>query len=78
MMFDDTHNQAYYAVAYERLIARGIAFHALDITGLNFIKVVTHDGFVVANKMFRARAKPAAPKHHQLRRASSIKAYKRT
>jgi choline kinase len=78
MMFDDTHNQAYYEIAYERLIARGIAFHALDITGLNCSKVVTHDGFVVANKMFRARAKPAAPKHHHLLRASSIKAYKRT
>jgi DUF971 family protein len=78
MMFDDTHNQAYYESAYERLIARDIALHSLDITGLNCTKVATHDDFVVANKMFRARAKPAAPKHHHLLRASSIKAYKRT
>jgi choline kinase len=52
MMTQADHHQAYYEVAYERLMAKGFTFQALDITGLNWTEIDTHNDFVSANKMF--------------------------
>lgn len=44
--------QEYYEGAYERLIANGIAFEALDITGLAWTEIDTHDDFEEASRIF--------------------------
>lgn len=49
MMVDTAHHQDYYEAAYERLIARDVAFHAVDITGLNWVEIDTHDDLAAAN-----------------------------
>lgn len=54
MMADATHYQAYYEAAYERLMANDVAFHALDITGLDWTEIDTHDDLAAANTMIRA------------------------
>jgi choline kinase len=51
MMADNAHHQDYYEAAYERLIARDVAFHAVDITGLNWVEIDTHEDFAVANQI---------------------------
>ena len=63
MMTQPVHHQDYYEAAYERLMARGTAFHALDITDLNWTEIDTHDDFATANRMFGAppRALPPPP-----------------
>jgi len=52
MMAQDHHHQAYYEAAYERLMAKDFVFHAVDVTGLNWTEIDTHDDFVSANEMF--------------------------
>lgn len=42
----------YYEATYEWLITRGTKFQALDITGLKWTEIDTHDDFSAANKMF--------------------------
>lgn len=44
--------QDYYEATYEWLIARGTGFQALDITGLKWTEIDTHDDYAAANKMF--------------------------
>lgn len=41
-----------YEVAYERLIHKGMPFHALDITGLNWSRIDTAKDLIAANAMF--------------------------
>ncbi|MFX0547610.1 sugar phosphate nucleotidyltransferase [Roseovarius sp. S1116L3] len=52
MMESPAHHHDYYEAAYERLVAKGIAFHALDITGLNWTEIDTPSDFAIANAMF--------------------------
>lgn len=52
MMESPVRHQDYYEVAYERLLAKGQAFHALDVTGLNWTKIDTAKDFATANAMF--------------------------
>lgn len=54
MMESPAHHQDYYEAAYERLVAKGIAFHGLDITGLNWTEIDTPSDFATANAMFGA------------------------
>jgi len=51
MMTDTANHQDYYEAAYERLIARDVAFHAMDITGLNWVEIDTHEDFAAANRI---------------------------
>lgn len=44
--------QDYYEATYEWLITRGTKFQALDITGLKWTEIDTHDDFAAAIKMF--------------------------
>ncbi len=77
MMDKEVHHQEYYEAAYERLMAKDIAFHALDITGLNWTEIDTYGDFQSANKMFRAPAKAVSPKHRHLLNASAIRGFRR-
>ena len=52
MMESPTWAQDYPEAAYARLSAKGAAFHALDITGLNWTKIDTAEEFATANAMF--------------------------
>ncbi len=52
MMESPAHYQAYYEAAYERLLASGTIFHALDITGLDWTEIDTPADFAAANAMF--------------------------
>lgn len=51
MMVNRSHLQDYYEAAYERLIAKDVAFQAVDITGLNWVEIDTHDDFAAANQI---------------------------
>ena len=67
MMTLDIHQQDYYEAAYERLMAMGTAFHALEITGLNWTEIDTHDDFAAANRTFGAPFEALNQGHgHQL------------
>jgi choline kinase len=52
MMGQSGHLQDYYEAAYEWLMTRGTEFRALDITGLDWTEIDTHDDFAAANRMF--------------------------
>ncbi len=52
MMTRETHHQDYYEAAYERLMTLDVAFHAVDITGLDWVEIDTYDDFIEANRMF--------------------------
>lgn len=52
MMQDDGNLQKYYEDAYERLIADGVAFDIMDITGLAWTEIDTHDDFETAKTIF--------------------------
>jgi choline kinase len=54
MMEKRAHFQDYYEAAYERLVAKGLHFHTLDITGLNWTEIDTAEDFAAANAMFRS------------------------
>jgi choline kinase len=53
MMESKAHAQDYYEAAYERLVGKGIPFHAIDITGLDWTEIDTVEDFDAANAMFR-------------------------
>lgn len=52
MMESPANAQHYYEAAYERLLAKGTVFHALDITGSNWTEIDTPADFDAANAMF--------------------------
>lgn len=52
MMEHKAHAQDYYEAAYERLVGKGVPFHAIDITGLKWTEIDTAEGFSEANTMF--------------------------
>lgn len=52
MMKDYKNHQKYYEAAYERLIAKNVPFHALDITGLKWVEIDTETDFAAAGKLF--------------------------
>jgi choline kinase len=52
MMEDDRNLQAYYEAAYERLIANGVAFDIVDITGLAWTEIDTREDFNTAEMLF--------------------------
>ena len=45
-------SQEYYEGAYERLIGKDVAFHALDITDLKWTEVDTRQDFDTAERIF--------------------------
>ena len=51
MMKDEKNHQEYYEAAYERLIEKGINFHALDITGSKWVEIDTKEDFDLAENM---------------------------
>jgi choline kinase len=55
MMEDKKNHQEYYEAAYERLIGKGISFHALDIDGLQWVEIDTKKDFALAGKMFNKK-----------------------
>ncbi|KMK63777.1 sugar phosphate nucleotidyltransferase [Puniceibacterium sp. IMCC21224] len=52
MMENAGNAQEYYEAAYARLIAKGMPFHALDITGMNWTEIDTPEDFATANALF--------------------------
>ncbi|WP_050526504.1 phosphocholine cytidylyltransferase family protein [Pseudorhodobacter aquimaris] len=52
MMESPARYQDYYEDAYARLVVKGAAFHALDITGSNWTEIDTAQDFAAANAMF--------------------------
>ncbi|MFT4595838.1 MAG: choline kinase [Paracrocinitomix sp.] len=52
MMEREQNLQEYYEGAYERLIDRGVAFHAIDITGMAWTEIDTLDDYAAAEKLF--------------------------
>ncbi len=52
MMQDPRNLQEYYEGAYELLIENGAAFEALDITGLAWTEIDTHEDFETAARIF--------------------------
>lgn len=52
MMEDEQNHQEYYEGAYERLIAKGVPFHALDISGLKWTEIDTKEDFAAAERIF--------------------------
>lgn len=57
-MLDVENHQNYYEDAYERLIAKAVPFHALDISGLRWTEIDTHEDFAMAEKVFRLSSSP--------------------
>ncbi len=52
MMEDRQNHQDYYEAAYERLIAKNVSFHALDITGSKWTEIDTREDFIAAERIF--------------------------
>ncbi len=52
MMSDLSNYQEYYESAYERLIAKGVEFHTVDVTGLKWTEIDTREDFEEANSIF--------------------------
>ncbi len=52
MMENPLNAQEYYEGAYARLVDKGTAFHALDITGSRWTEIDTAEDFAAANAMF--------------------------
>jgi len=52
MMEDKKKHQDYYESAYNRLIAKNVPFHAVDISGLKWTEIDTKDDFIKAEKIF--------------------------
>jgi len=79
MMTDEAHHQDYYEAGYERLIAAGVGFHVVDVTGLNWIEIDTVDDFDSANQMFATTMHPAprTQGHLHLLDASNIQSFRR-
>ena len=62
MMKGEDHLQDYYEAAYERLISESVPFYAVDITGLAWVEIDTHDDFALANRTpgFRREVQPVS------------------
>lgn len=56
MMKDESHHQAYYEAAYERLIEKGLIFYSLDISKLLWVEIDTKYDFIYAEKIFHDTA----------------------
>ena len=54
MMSHDVHQQDYYEAVCDLLIERRADFLALEIIGLIWTEIDTHDDFAVANKKIAA------------------------
>ncbi len=52
MMEDTSYHLAYYEAAYERLIEKDVCFYALDISGLRWTEIDTHEDFITAKRIF--------------------------
>ncbi len=52
MMESPGRHQDYQEAAYEELLAKDVAFHGLDITGMNWTQIDTPADFAAANAMF--------------------------
>lgn len=59
MMTNESQHQKYYEAAYERLIAKRVAFHAVDISGLDWVEIDTQDDFDAANRVNRFKRQEA-------------------
>jgi len=57
MMQDKNSHQEYYEGAYERLIEKNVPFYTLDITGLKWVEIDTHDDFDLGKEIFNKRDK---------------------
>ncbi len=55
MMEDKKNHQEYYEAAYERLIAKGVPFNILDITGLKWTEIDTREDFALAEEIFNPK-----------------------
>ncbi len=51
MMTDEQYHQEYYEAAYERIIEKGVPFHALDISGLEWTEIDTKEDFRTAEPL---------------------------
>ncbi len=61
MMADEKNHQAYYEGAYERLIEKDVAFHALDISGLKWSEIDTKADLGQAEEIFNPRQGNSEP-----------------
>ncbi|MCK4937610.1 MAG: phosphocholine cytidylyltransferase family protein [Methanosarcinales archaeon] len=52
MMEDKNNHQEYYEGAYERLIEKKVPFYALDISGLKWVEIDTHEDFDKGKEIF--------------------------
>lgn len=53
LMQDEKNWQEYYDDTYTTLVARGVPFYAVDITGLDWVEIDTHDDFHKAEETFK-------------------------
>ena len=51
VMKDEKNHQEYYEATYERLLGKGESFHALDITGLDWVEIDTKEDFELAKNI---------------------------
>lgn len=61
MMASESQHKKYYEAAYERLIAKRAAFHAVDITGLDWVEIDTLEDFEAANRIAGFKAPAPQP-----------------
>lgn len=52
LMKNENNYNEYYDDSYTTLVEKGIPFHAVDITGLKWVEIDTHEDYVRAQKMF--------------------------
>lgn len=53
LMQDKNHWKEYYEYSYTTLVGRGVPFGAVDITGLKWVEIDTHEDYARANEMFK-------------------------
>lgn len=52
LMKDEKNYNEYYDDSYTTLVEKGIPFHAVDITGLKWVEIDTHDDYKRAQQLF--------------------------
>lgn len=52
LMRDEKNYNEYYDDSYTTLVEKGIPFHAVDITGLKWVEIDTHEDYARAQKLF--------------------------
>ena len=79
MMAQEANHQEYYEAAYERLMIKDVAFHAVDISGSNWVEIDTREDFATANQIFATPIKPIsrAKGHRHLLDATSTIGFRR-